>query len=249
MTSDEKYSGPFVSGHSRARLAVMFLAINIALDLVSVASLLLQAQLLLKVRAGEEITQAEALANDSRLELISWLQAVVYFITTILFLMWIHRAYRNLKALGARTTAYSPGWAVGYFFVPFLNLVRPYEVVKEIWRDSNPDVGLPDDLVRQRGLSLGQYSSTSPLIGLWWGFWLASKLITYITSRLSTDASKPDDILAATYVFILGEALNVVAAIALILVIKRIDGMQEEKHARLSTLPPPRDDLVAGQPA
>ncbi|HKP84520.1 MAG TPA: DUF4328 domain-containing protein [Blastocatellia bacterium] len=249
MTSDEKFSGTFVSGHSRARLAVMFLALNIAFDLVSVASLLSQAQLLLKVQVGDTVTQAEALTNDSRQQLISWLQILVYLVTAIIFLMWIHRAYRNLKALGARTTTYSPGWAVGYFFVPFLNLVRPYEVVKEIWRDSNPDVGIPDDLVKHRGLSLGQYSSTTSLIGLWWGFWLASNFVTYLTARFSRNASDPNDFLIATYGFIAGDLLSVVAAVAAILVIKKIDAMQEEKHARLSTPPPPRVDLVAGQPA
>src|SRR5215210_5701217 len=108
MTSDEKLSRPFVSGHSRARLVVIFLALNIAFDLVSAASLLLQAQLLLKVQEGDTVTQAEALSNDSRQQLISWLQMGVYVVTAILFLMWIHRAYRNLKALGVRTTTYSP---------------------------------------------------------------------------------------------------------------------------------------------
>jgi hypothetical protein len=34
---------------------------------------------------------------------------------------------------------YSSGWAVGYFFVPLLNLFRPYQVMQEIWKASeNP---------------------------------------------------------------------------------------------------------------
>ena len=40
-------------------------------------------------------------------------------------------------ALGANNLKYTPKWAVGCFFVPFLNLVMPYQVVREIWKASN----------------------------------------------------------------------------------------------------------------
>ena len=210
---------------------------------------LFQARLLSRARDGETITQAEALVNNSRVEMIGWLQIAVYLITGVLFLMWIYRAYWNLKALGARKPAYSPGWAVGYFFVPFINLVRPYEIVKEIWRGSNPDVGVSEELAKQRGLSLGQYSSTSRLVGFWWVSWLAANIINYLTAKLSGIADTPDEFLRATFASMLGDALSVIAALGAMLVIKKIDDMQEEKYARQAAPSPPRDDLVAGQPA
>ena len=39
---------------------------------------------------------------------------------------------------GAGGLRYTPGWAVGWLFVPFANLVVPYFVFTEIWRNSIP---------------------------------------------------------------------------------------------------------------
>ena len=36
---------------------------------------------------------------------------------------------------------FSPGWSVGWWFIPALNLLRPYQVIKEIWRGSYPNTG------------------------------------------------------------------------------------------------------------
>src|SRR5690349_16122694 len=47
------------------------------------------------------------------------LRLLLFWITLIPFLIWVHQTYRNLSALGAQDLTYSPGWAVGYFFIPF----------------------------------------------------------------------------------------------------------------------------------
>ncbi|MFC1995866.1 DUF4328 domain-containing protein [Chloroflexota bacterium] len=47
---------------------------------------------------------------------------ILFVITAVLFYMWIHRAHRNLPSLGVSGLKYSPGWAVGGFFIPILNL-------------------------------------------------------------------------------------------------------------------------------
>ncbi len=49
------------------------------------------------------------------------------------FLIWFHRAYRRLEVLEVGNRRYSATWAVLGWFIPFLNLVRPYRVAIEIW--------------------------------------------------------------------------------------------------------------------
>jgi hypothetical protein len=68
-----------------------------------------------------------------------------YIAEVIIFCIWVHRASVNCHHFIAsnRTPSpsmrFSPGWAVGCWFVPFLNLWRPYQVIKEIWKVSaNP---------------------------------------------------------------------------------------------------------------
>jgi hypothetical protein len=63
------------------------------------------------------------------------------FMTALFFLLWTYRSYRHLSALSDRDLRFSPGWAVGWFFAPIMNLFRPYQVMKEIWEESDPGAG------------------------------------------------------------------------------------------------------------
>src|SRR6266436_5309609 len=75
---------------------------------------------------------------DSRQRLLGIVQLSVDFLGVLLFLMWVYRANKNARALGAAGMKYTPGWSVGWFFVPFAGLFMPYWVLKEIWQVSSP---------------------------------------------------------------------------------------------------------------
>lgn len=57
--------------------------------------------------------------------------------------VWMHRAFRNLPALGERGMVWSPGWAAGGWFVPFANLVIPYLCLRELWKRFGDERLLP----------------------------------------------------------------------------------------------------------
>jgi hypothetical protein len=50
----------------------------------------------------------------------------------VVFLRWFHRAYSNIEALDLLTLRHGRGWAIGCWFVPFMNLVRPFRIAEEI---------------------------------------------------------------------------------------------------------------------
>ena len=56
--------------------------------------------------------------------------------TAVVVSRWIYRANSNARALGASEMAFSPGAAVGWYFVPIANLWKPYQGMREIWRAS-----------------------------------------------------------------------------------------------------------------
>jgi hypothetical protein len=59
-----------------------------------------------------------------------------------LFFFWIYFANKNCRNFTSNMT-YTPGFAVGCFFIPILNLFRPYQVMQEIWKVSaNPQAWL-----------------------------------------------------------------------------------------------------------
>ncbi len=64
------------------------------------------------------------------------LAAIAFLIEGILVCMFLYRANANLRALGTLRLQHTPGWCAGYWFIPILNLYKPYQVTKEIDRAS-----------------------------------------------------------------------------------------------------------------
>lgn len=213
---------PFASGHQRAILVMGMLAIGMVMNLIGTGSGYMELGLLKRFQAGQEVTDLEADQNDQRQMLVGVLQMVAYIVTAILFLMWFHRAHRNLRSLGARGLKYSPGWAVGGFFVPFLNLVRPYQVMQEVQKGSDPS-----------GLD-GGASSGSALIGLWWGCWIITNIAAQASFRFANSAEQIPQLILASYVTLAADVISIPAAILAILVIRGIDTDQETRHERIS---------------
>jgi len=120
-------------------------------------------------------------------------QLVVYIVTGVALLMWIHRANRNARALGAKYMTFSPGWSVGWCFIPILNLWKPYQAMKEIWQASaNPD----------------SWASQDPpsLVGNWWGLWLVSNFLGQMSFRLALRAETEQALLTSAIVSLGGRS-------------------------------------------
>jgi hypothetical protein len=153
--------------------------------------------------------------------LLSVLDLIIYITTVVFFAMWLYRAYGNLRAFAPWPRLdYSPGWAVGSFFIPFVNLVVPYRAVKETWQKSVP----PDEAL----LSEPNPPSWFPV---WWLFWLLASFAGNISIRLSFNEKVSE--ITATKVSIVASALFIVAALFAYLVVDAIDTRQEETRAKL----------------
>lgn len=217
---------PFVSAHSRAQWTTFIFIAGVVIDLVFVASLYSQIALIARVIAGQRITMAEALGNDNRLQTLAILQTLVMLVTVLFFLAWLDRAWENLAALGARDLKYRKAWGFLGFVIPIINLFRPYQFVAEVWKASDPAVDISTRDARDS-------TSTTSVLGMWWGLWL----ITNLVGRLMASGAPSDPTLgqlqSQTHSVILFEVCRVAAAVCAILVIRAIDTRQEEKSRRL----------------
>ena len=63
--------------------------------------------------------------------------------TGVTWLFWQHRAQRDLYARALPGLKYTPGWAVGWWFIPLANLVMPYLCVRELWDGAGRVPGSP----------------------------------------------------------------------------------------------------------
>jgi hypothetical protein len=232
---------PYESGHLRALLAITFLALGAGINLLSII-----------VNAALSGTLGGAVDPDAVYEfgeslteivyvLVALLNFITFVISAVLFLMWLHRAYRNLPALGARPLETTPGWAVGYFFIPFVNLIKPFHVVREIWNKSDPEA--------QSYEGFGSYSMGTPaIIGWWWAFWIIANISARIIDRITGNAETISEMITATRLGIVADVLLVIAAVLAVLVIRGIDERQEAKAKLIGTRepPPPPESYESG---
>jgi hypothetical protein len=235
---------PYRSGRTRAQIAVFLLVASIVTALLSPLVSYIQVWLPDAFPAGAE-ADAPASADDASGLLIGLLFIgaglsiiAVYAATVVAFVMWIHRAYSNLTALGnpKEGLEYSPGWAIGGFFIPFVNLVVPYRVVREIWVKSDPVIRSEQDWM----------FSSSPeapgLIKLWWAFWLLSNFANNILFRIAGEAETPEALLWEGHLSAGVAVLEIIAAVLAIRVVRGIDRRQEERSRHVTfayAVPPP----------
>jgi hypothetical protein len=222
----------------RAHLAILLLAAAAA---ISMLSMIWNVALIAVYRGDfDEVFEVGESATDMLYLGLVLLQVGIFFVTAVVFLMWLHRAYRNLPALGAAGLDTTPGWAVGYFFIPFVNLFKPFQVTSEIWRESMPTPETHD------GFGNGSARSYTPaLVGWWWVFWIIACISMLAGERALDKSVTIEGMLLASRLIIASHALFVVAGVLAILVVKRIDEMQETKFRQMAAQrpPPPPDSF------
>jgi hypothetical protein len=158
----------YISPRSRASWATWVLAATITVDLLMVLALGAQRSLL--NRGAGQITLAEWHTSAMRIRDLAIVEVFLYVATAVVFLRWLHRSYANLVALGARELRFSPRWAVGYWFVPIVNLVRPKQTMDELWRQTTTPDGRPKE-----GTWLTMF---------WWGAFLVGGVTTRVGTNI-----------------------------------------------------------------
>ncbi len=220
-----------ISAHGRARLLLIALSICLMFDVLAVLSDFSERQILIVLLGDDSATlslQQMADESDTRQAIIGLAQVFVFVMTSILFMRWWHRAYRNLNSLTDQKLRWSPGWAVGYWFVPILCLIRPYQIAKDIWIGCTPS----------DSKSYTTHENLSPsttIVSMWWFVWVGFGLFNQIMLRDSiNDAfSEPTihEIFQANAMTIVSDVGGVIQAAFAICLVRGIDLRQEAKAA------------------
>lgn len=212
---------PFRSGAGRARLTSVMLALCAVVNVGLIGSTALELNLLLNSEWGS-IDPDAAAANDLRQGAVAIVLILVMIFTIISFSFWKYRAYENLPALGAREVRYSPGWAVGFYFIPILNLFRPCQAMFDIWRGSDPAQVPP----------AGRPASAS-LVGWWWGLWIVAGMVDRAESRVSLRADSMEEVLTGSWLALAGGILSVPLALCALWLVRTIDRQQTARYEKI----------------
>lgn len=160
---------------------------------------------------------------------IHTISLLAYLMTAVAFLFWFYRAYRNLIRTGIRDVRYGTGWAVGGWFIPFFNFVRPKQVANDIWKGSASagTVGT----ARWREVHL------SALVNWWWGVWILGWLMVSFgrdgvtesrTDLFSYSTQSLRDQRTGIWFTEIGLVPLIAAAVLAILLVRQISRMQDD---------------------
>ncbi len=181
---------------------------------------LLSVDCLLSLYVGFSAAFAASQAGmDVRASAAALFQAVLPLATGICFFVWLYRMDQNLRVFGAEELQFRPGWVVGYFFVPIMNLYRPYQALSEIWQASDPNPAARTKAGRRP-------LHPPALLGVWWGCWLLWNIVEGIANQDSSASTSS----AASSPF------RLVAAILAILVVRLYTKRQQETARQLSLI-------------
>lgn len=190
----------------------------IAFSVICIATNAVSYQILTDIKTGAFATAALAEAASDAMDRRDLFLAVVGLCltvtTTVIVLRWIHRAGFNARALGAESMRYSPAWAVGSYFVPVVNLWKPYQAMREIWKaSSNP--------------SAWQAEPTGALLRTWWFLWLFTTVVDCsFFYFLMKSGETTEDLIAQNAFETVADIVAIPLAVIFIALVKKIHNMQ-----------------------
>lgn len=221
-------SNLFQSAHRLALTTIVFLGVTISCYFVEIIYNLVFITFFPNLGESEDLTAGEWVMSLSALALLA-VKALAYIGSIVFFLIWLYRAYKNLEAINVRNLDASAGWAVGYWFIPILNLFKPLKVVSEVYNGSDPKIA-------KEGYGFSD-TTTPAMLGFWWACWLISNF----TGRIAEMIEKASKDVTGTsiMVYVVSLSLGIVAGVLLIFIVKDIDRRQAECERNLAVQHPP----------
>jgi hypothetical protein len=189
----------------RAKIAIVLISLVSIIQIISILSDFLQIVLL-----KNPFSIIEAEENDFRQRVIGALFIVFYIISAVTFILWFRRAYYNLHTK-ANSLEYTEGWAAGSWFVPVVNLFRPYRIMKELYLETQK--------ILSQTNSKYKTIVTTQFVGIWWTLWIISHITDNISTKVTLRAETIDDLSTSSLVSIIASSLNIILAAITIKVI------------------------------
>jgi hypothetical protein len=229
------------SAEGRAKFAIAALSLTLASRLFNIGTAVAQNALIDQVQGGAQVEHARLVASDSMVAAAAVVQLALLVATAVLFLRWLHRTSATARMLGA-LLLHSPKDAVWAFFIPFVNLRRPYEVLKNV-HDALLDPSLPEAQAMMVADGAGGYRSVqvqappppialpAAAVGAWWGTYCLSGFIANGASRMND--STLADIASRNVGTMISACFDIVSAVLAILVVRGVTARLSERYRRV----------------
>lgn len=167
------------------------------------------------LQAPETITEGEGGLVDTVNLAVNGVGGLIFIATGVVFLVWLAKAYGSDR-VDATELRHSAGWAVGSWFVPFLNLVRPFQIVGDL----------------RRGLRSGT-PTTRPepqpwLVPAWWTAFLGSNVVDSVgriqgAGREALEQTAYiESLRTAAWLSVASAVITIIAAVLAVMLVNRL---------------------------
>ena len=200
------------SNEQKGKKVILSFKINILLSLLILGSIIWQYMIIQEFPNNHPIP-IEILSTPEQIQNIIHVGVLLSTITCcIIFLLWFKREYHNLHAINPKLK-YKEAWAIWSWFIPVINLWRPYQIMKEIYtyatttekKEIHPE---EEEII------------TTPIIDLWWLLWIASNVLSQVNNRLPETTI---DLKSVHILSILTFGILIIDAMLLIKIINKIN--------------------------
>jgi len=191
------------------------------------------------VQTGATLAFGDVLRNPSPqnlgvilvLGLLGLVTSGVSIATWVLFLVWTNLAAKNVRAFGQQGLEYTPGWCVGWWFIPIASLWKPFSAMREIWKASDPDSVGPN-------ASKSWMSSVVPAtMPVWWGVYILNGFVAMGVTLANLDFSGSKATVTPGPSSFLSHGMLGIAGVLLIVVMRQLAQRQEAAWQRLQSAP------------
>lgn len=167
---------------------------------------------------------AHELPAAGAIAILGLLLSGVSLFTYVVFLVWMNAAAKNARSFGHEGLEFTPGWVVGWWFIPFANWVKPFQAMKEIWQASDPDaIGA--------GYQSWRASVVPGTFGVWWATYLLGGVvgIAGAFAGIGTPGGSPGFAMAA-------HLFRAFSAVAIVAIMRQLARRQEASYQKLQAM-------------
>jgi len=209
------------------RLTQALTALLVAMALVQLLAIAFRLQYISILR-GIEIhgsPSGDVTSAVDRLNAVAGIVGVLLLASAVVWLLWQSRSHSDLPILGSSGLGFTPGWTVGWWFIPFANVVQPYRAMSELWRASEPAAGA----VEWKALT------SPPVMWFWWAGWLGASILSLVASSLGPRVGQTYSLhqhLTREWVQVADAIVYAVDALLAVVVVRGIEARQRSKLQR-----------------
>jgi len=205
----------------RSQNAILLIWIALAMNCISLVSSYFQYDLLQTAANGGEISAEDITSNDNREQAIGIIQIIIFIISAITFIQWFRRAYFNLH-LRVNHLSQPEGWAAGCWFMPIINLFRPYQIMQELFQATH-------FFLKRNEVHTREHFSM-PSLSLWWTFWIIDRFVGQFVFKYAMKADTIEELTTSTIAQLISNGIGIVLAIITINIITEYSKLELVMH-------------------